>query len=134
MRRILSIFLMPILCMVIILGCQSNESLDPEISSEEQSDVGNQIMKNLDIIINNKEIQASSNPNDYIKANQKLYENIVITGDKGLEFLVHELRNSKDDGLKEWIMAKTCEDIINQKMNGWSTGKEWLAKYEELKK
>jgi len=106
---------------VFLVACQSSDNVGPEIEG------------NLDKIINNKEIGLSSNPNDYIKENQNEYDNIISKGEKGLEYLIDELKSSKENGLKEWIMAKASVDILktNNPIKEWSTGKEWIEKYIE---
>lgn len=125
MTRKLLVSITTVLYLSILMACQSSLNV-------EKNDIGNQIEKNLVSIIDNHNVLASSNPAVYIKGNPELYEEIINTGDKGLEFLVNELKNSSEDGLKEWLMAKACEDIVKdeQQIKGWSTGKE----YESLKK
>jgi hypothetical protein len=112
-----------LLISVFLVACQSNDNVGPEIEG------------NLNKIINNKEIGLSSNPNDYIKENQNEYNNIISKDEKGLEYLMDELKSSKEDGLKEWIMAKASVDILktNNPIKEWSTGKEWIEKYVETK-
>lgn len=74
------------------------------------------IEENLDRIVSNSKVAMSSNPHDYIKSNQEAYNSIVETGTKGLRYLTSELENSGSKGLKEWIMAKACEDIQKARM------------------
>jgi hypothetical protein len=49
--------------------------------------------------------------------------------------LTKELKATESNGLKEWIMAKACADILQDKnpVAEWETGKQWLAKYEQAK-
>lgn len=135
MRGKLIKYLFATICLAIMAACQSNKSIDQEIERKNQTIIGKQLNTNLETIITNKKVQISSNPNDYIKANQEQYDEIIKTGNDGLEYLVKGLKQSKDNGLKEWIMAKACEDILKEKkqiITGWSTGKEWLNKYEQI--
>ncbi|MBD7969307.1 hypothetical protein [Paenibacillus gallinarum] len=127
MKRKIFISITTVLYLSILIACQSSQNAKP-------NDIGNQIEKNLMSIMDNNSVLASSNPAAYIQDNQNLYDEILASGDKGLEFLLNELKNSKEDGLKEWIMAKACEDILKdeRQIEGWSTGKEWLSKYESL--
>ncbi|AOZ90836.1 hypothetical protein [Paenibacillus crassostreae] len=108
-----------LLTLVFVVSCQSSDN------------VGQEIEANLNKIINNKEIAHSSNPNDYIKQNQNEYDNIISKDEQGLEYLIENLKTSKEDGLKEWIMAKACNDILksDNPIQEWSTGKEWINKY-----
>lgn len=106
MKKILLIFLLITVCLV---ACQSSDN------------VGREIEDNLSKIINNKEVAFSSNPFDYIEQNQNEYENIISKGEKGLQYLIEELKSSEENGLKEWIMAKASTDILqtnNPKKNG----------------
>ncbi|WP_160036844.1 hypothetical protein [Paenibacillus sp. An7] len=127
MKRKILISITTVLYLSILIACQSNQNTEP-------NDLGNQIERNLVSIMDNNSALASSNPAAYIQDNQNLYDEILASGDKGLEFLLNELKNSKEDGLKEWIMAKACQDILKDEsqIGGWSTGKEWLSKYESL--
>ncbi|CAI6035454.1 hypothetical protein PAECIP112173_00802 [Paenibacillus sp. JJ-100] len=119
MKKILFIFLLITVCLV---ACQSSDN------------VGQEIEDNLRKIINNKEIIFSSNPIDYIEQNQTEYENIISKGEKGLVYLIEELKSSKENGLKEWIMAKASTDILktNNPIKEGQTGKEWINKYIEI--
>ncbi|WP_197088285.1 hypothetical protein [Paenibacillus dauci] len=118
-----------------ITACQSNTSIDQSKSKTEEIRIENSINKNLDLIIANKNTRLSSNPTDYINANKKHYEEITNTGDQGFKFLYGELKQSSNDGLKEWIMAKACEDILKEKKPSiqWTSGKDWLQQYEKIK-
>ncbi|MEK4512100.1 hypothetical protein EJP82_12150 [Paenibacillus anaericanus] len=118
MKKILLNFLLITVCLV---ACQSSDN------------VGREIEDNLSKIINNKEVAFSSNPIDYIDQNQNEYENIISKGEKGLKYLIVELKSSEENGLKEWIMAKASTDILktNNPIKEWSTGKEWINKYSE---
>ena len=106
MKRTLIIALIMTFCLV---GCQSKE------------DVSTDIENHLNQIVNDKEVSASSNPMDYIKNNQQDYDNIINKGDEGLEYLVGELKNGKQNGLKKWIIAKAITDMMkdNSPSNKW---------------
>lgn len=90
------------------------------------------IDKNLDVIMDNREVSRSSNPGDYIRANQALYDEIINSGEQGLTYLVETLKQNGAGGLKAWIMAKACEDILKDQAPDlpWATAQEWLANYE----
>ncbi|WP_461480210.1 hypothetical protein [Paenibacillus sp. PvR052] len=113
-----------IMMLLITTSCQSNVS------------VGEEIEKNLSIILNNPNASFSSNPNIYIEPNHQAYLEILREGTDGTEYLINSLKHSEENGLKEWIMAKACADILKDKnpVKEWSSGKEWLKKYEESQK
>lgn len=121
MRRDIVVLILAIFLSV--TACQSDEN------------TGYKIEDNLKVIVKNEKAIISSNPYDYIQQNQRLYNEIIDTGNEGLDYLMKELKESKHNGLKEWIMAKACEDILEDKnpVKEWSTGKEWITKYNESK-
>lgn len=99
MKRIL----LSLYIIALITACSSNSSKQQALSI---------IDRNLDAIISNGKIQASSNPADYINANLEGYSEILNTGNEGLDYLMNELKESPDNGLREWIIAKACEDML----------------------
>lgn len=121
LRRI--ILLLVVTVCFLITACQSDKNIAKEIE------------KNLNAIVNNEKVMTSSNPNEYIQQNQNSYQEIINKGNDGLSYLTTELKKSKQNGLKEWLMANACEDLLKNKnpVKEWSTGKEWITKYEESK-
>ncbi|MEW9701090.1 LysE family translocator [Paenibacillus sp. SI8] len=102
---------------------------------ENKENVSKEVEADLQIIMTDQKSSLSSNPGTYIENNKKSYNRIVSHGQEAFEYLTKELKASDNDGLKEWIMAKACEDIRNgnnQEIQ-WETGKQWLAKYELAK-
>ncbi len=77
---------------------------------------------------------SSSNPYDYIQHNEKDFENIVNLGDVGLKYMLKKFENSNENGLKEYIMAIVCSEILKEdpKSRNWSTGREWYNNYIKL--
>ncbi|GIO67144.1 hypothetical protein [Paenibacillus cookii] len=120
MKRImLSLFIF-----ALVTACSPNSSQQQALSI---------IDRHLDAIISNGKIQASSNPADYINANLEGYSEVLNTGNEGLDYLINELKESPDNGLREWIIAKACEDMLKDQAPDapWASGKEWLRVYEE---
>lgn len=118
-RILLSLFIF-----ALVTACSPNSSKQQALSI---------IDRNLDAIISNGKIQASSNPADYIHASPERYGEILDTGNPGVDYLLHELKESPDNGLREWIIAKACEDMLKDQAPDaqWASGKEWLRVYEE---
>lgn len=87
------------------------------------------INKRLAIILSQKGL--SSNPTDYISAHYDVYQSIVKEGKPGFDLLIKKIRDSKEDGLETWIIAKLCTDILKEKnpISEWSSGKDWYRKY-----
>lgn len=133
MRSKLLVRFIFIICLMSISACESGNTTYSNINKLENKEVETTIKNNLDIIVTNKNVSLSSNPNDYIKTNQKRYEEIISTGEPGLTYLVNRIKKSQENGLREWIMAKACNDILKGKNLNfeWNTGKEWLNNYEK---
>ncbi|WP_078379965.1 hypothetical protein [Sutcliffiella halmapala] len=77
---------------------------------------------------------TSSSPHDYVKTNQEAFDLIVKQGDATLQHFSHEFSQSDSNGLKEYIMALACIEILgkeNPVNRDWETGKEWYEKYKE---
>lgn len=120
MRVTLGVFLISIA--ILLTGCSQKKSTS-------------EIENNLNQITANKQFMVSSNPNDYIKSESSAYEEIVSMGDTALLYLTNELRTNGRSGLREWIMAKACEDILKEKspVKEWASAKEWIEKYDASK-
>ncbi|MBP1964763.1 hypothetical protein [Paenibacillus aceris] len=91
-----------------------------------------QIEEDLVTITTDPKLQFSSNPYVNITNNKKSYDDIVRHGEPALPYLVQTLKASENNGLKEWVMAYACMDILGEKnpVKEWATGKEWLNSYE----
>ncbi len=92
------------------------------------------ILELVDRIVYNADAAASSNPYDYIKAKQDVYDELLSYGKTAVDCLVGCLRNTTDCGLKECIMAAACAQItgigVDQNAQPWFDGKSWLALYD----
>lgn len=115
------LILMSIMCVLILIGL-TGCSL--------QVDLGNRIDSELDSIVKSSKQALSSNPYDYIK-DSKEYKNIVSQGEKGIKEILVKFESSNEDGLKEYIMAAACSEILgeNPKEKTWKTGREWYNNY-----
>ncbi|BCZ47888.1 hypothetical protein psyc5s11_39550 [Clostridium gelidum] len=89
----------------------------------------------LDIICNNTKVTASSNPYDYTKDSQD-YKDIVNLGDNALKYMVTKFEKSKENGLREYVMAIACSEILkeNTETKKWTTGREWYDNYTKANK
>lgn len=94
---------------------------------------GTIIDSKLNTICNTQSI--SSNPYDYIK-NSKDFEDIVSMGDEALTYILAEFKVSKDNGLKEYVMAIACSKILKEDPENkkWASGREWYDNYIEARK
>ena len=81
----------------------------------------------------NSVVSLSSNPYDYIKnpdAAQN-YKYIVSQGEKSLNFMLNKFAGSNENGLKEYIMAIACSEILKEDTSSkkWVSGREWYDNY-----
>lgn len=106
---------------VVLSACESEKITNEEINEK------------LYVMVSDKKSRLSSYIGQVIINNRDQYDDIVNSGRTGFDYLISELKNSSQDGLREWIIAMACSDILNNKnpVKEWSTGKEWLMKYEE---
>jgi hypothetical protein len=89
----------------------------------------------LEAIVSNPEHTLSSNPYDYTKGS-KDYEYIIKEGDKALNYMLSNFEKSDKNGLKEYVMAIACSEILGEKpeQKNWSSGREWYEQYLKDKK
>jgi len=81
-----------------------------------QEGINNQTEEYLKIIISSPGL--SSNPNDYIKAHQNEYENIVKMGDGALHYLLAQFeKSSNNNDLRGHIMMALCKDLLGDRNN-----------------
>lgn len=106
--------------LVTSIGCHSTQ----------EENIEKMIDQKLESIVANSSVAASSNPYDYIKDN-KDYEYIIAQGDRALQYLLQRFKETSENGLKEYIMAMACSEILgeNQENKTWSSGREWYEHY-----
>lgn len=73
---------------------------------------------------------SSSNPYMYIK-NNKDFEYLVQQKDVGLKYLLEKFKESKENGLEQYIMAIACSQILGENPDdkNWDTGRGWYEQY-----
>ena len=57
-------------------------------------------------------------------------------GDEALTYILAEFKVSKDNGLKEYVMAIACSKILKEDPENkkWASGREWYDNYIEARK
>ncbi len=110
-----------------VIGSVLNETADME-SSQIDETIKKEMDKRLESIVSIK--STSSNPYDYIK-NNKDFDYLVQQKDAGLKYLLEKFKASKENGLREYIMAIACSKILNENPDEkkWDTGKGWYEQY-----
>ncbi len=91
------------------------------------------VENNLALVLKPTDIKilASSNPYDYISEHQKEYDEIVAMGEPVANYFLDVFGKDEDNGLKQWIMARICNDILGDlnPIKTWSSGREWYEQY-----
>ena len=109
-----------------------NMSIEDKAQNVYSSDdsFGSNIDKYLDAICNNPKKAMFSSPYEYIE-NNKDYSRIIKEGNKALDYILIEFEYTNENGIREYIMAMACCDILkeNKKNKEWSTGREWYNGY-----
>lgn len=77
--------------------------------------------------------QPASNPYVYIDINKEAFDEIVSMDLKALNYMLDQLDHSNADGLREYIMAAACAQIMGvwdkDQGIGINSGREWYYKY-----
>ncbi|MEN6461467.1 MAG: hypothetical protein ABFC94_08885 [Syntrophomonas sp.] len=131
------ILMLTIMALAVLSGCSGNKPAKDEtspagvvnIQHPEQSNTDMVIDQKLDAMVNDfKAQQSSANLDDYI-AGSKDYGDIITLGDDALRYMLKSLEISREDGLKEYIMARACSAWFGESLEDkkWSTGKEWYT-------
>ncbi|WP_242853023.1 hypothetical protein [Pseudobacteroides cellulosolvens] len=110
-----------------VIGSILNETEDMESNQIDEA-TKKEMDKRLESIVSIK--STSSNPYDYIK-NNKDFDYLVQQKNAGLKYMLQKFKASKENGLREYIMAIACSKILNENPDEkkWDTGKGWYEQY-----
>ena len=80
-------------------------------------------------------LQASSNPNDYIKDNTA-YDKLIQMGVKRVPEMLTYLESSDGSGLENYLTALAVEDIMdcNLKETEWEDSKDFVTQFSDMVK
>ena len=114
------------------VGCTSKTAgVDREdMRAQVQSDIA-QVMNDIAAAEkSNPEIALSSNPFTYAGISPAL-DRLVARGEPALESIAEEIEDSRENGLREYLLAIAGQRIMGAvKTDGtWSTAKEWARYY-----
>ena len=124
----------PLLLLSVLMALSQHADWEQgSVDGHPDQQAGTRIESSLDQIINNPDAAIHSNPLEYIHGKKNAYDDILAQGEVGLAYMIKELKNSNESGLKEWVMAKACVDLLGERnpVKDWSTGKEWINRYNE---
>jgi len=122
--------------LVLVTGCYAlrdkifSSEIISEVYNKNLTSSGTIIDEKLATIISKPKAVLSSNPYDYIQGNRD-FQDIVALGDEALKHMLKNFEISQEDGLKEYVMALACTEILGEDpaYKGWSTGKQWYQAY-----
>ena len=101
-------------------------------SCKTKIDVAETVGKNLDILTSSP--MFASNILPYIEAHQAEYDEIVALGNDALEYMFSVFEKGNQNGLRGWIMALACCDILGIdtafENPTAATGQEWYDQYK----
>lgn len=90
------------------------------------------IGEKIDIIINNGP-HTSSNPYDYIKTNQKEYNELLQYPRETFEYTIKDLiETNANNGLKSYIEALLCKEINKNFEYEFESANDYLEHYKEF--
>lgn len=80
------------------------------------SDISQLVEENLAIIMSSP--KESSNPQDYIDAHQREFENILkFGGEDALSYMLAQFKNGNADGLRGHLMMRLCKSLLGVRNN-----------------
>lgn len=111
-----------VLCIaaVVLLGNPRQSVTGPQASPSggRAAEVARLVEDNLTVIMS--EPKTSSNPQDYIAAHPRAYEDIKkLGGDAALDYMLSQFRAGNADGLRGALMVRLCQDILGPRAT-WS--------------
>lgn len=87
-----------------------------ENNIREQMNSGFDVEGNLAIIMSSP--KTSSNPQDYINAHEKEYENFIkYGGEDALQYMLTQFKIGNAEGLREQIMMRLCKELLGVRNN-----------------
>lgn len=133
MKKI-TLVLLGLIIISVFSACSNSEKNSNDVKTKNNDELVNseaidEINTALNTIVNSP--SASSNPYDYVKTHQTEFNAIVKQGNTSLDYLITEFSKSNSNGLKEYIMALACIEILGKhnKVENWSSGREWYELY-----
>lgn len=125
-----------LLSMIFVTGLLS-VAFTAALSAEIDNNIDSLVQSIDDISMLEPSRHASPNPYDYVQGNAS-FKNLVALGPDALPIIENKINSSKDDGLKEYLLAIAAEEIarVNLKdssgtIQPWSTGKEWAKAWRK---
>jgi len=123
--------------LVLLAGCSTQQDKSAlikhqhNINNDDSYDISDIIESRLDVIVSSP--KTASYPGAYINEHFIEYDEIVALGDKALQYMFSVFEKGGQTGLRGWIMALACSDIIGEDLlfseTQVNTGQEWYDLY-----
>jgi len=112
---------------LLVTGCAKTQTpSSEEMRALVRADI-DQIMNDID---GDPTVGASSNPWDYLSVSPA-FTRLVERGEPALEAIAEEIEESKENGLREYLLAMAGNGILGEKRQYtyWDNAKGWVALY-----
>lgn len=123
--------LLVIVGIICLTSAVSHDGFRPKQQTDD-SQTRQQVEEYLDQIVHDPDTALSSNPYTYIRNNQAAFDALVALGSEGKDVMFQMFEESQDNGLKEYIMAVACNQILGGEPANVSTGRDWYQHYGKL--
>lgn len=126
MKKIIFIILLSGLLLIGITGCNKENDENNKISNNIN------VSEKLDTIINNGP-ETSSNPFDYIKASQDIYDELLNNPKETFKYAIKDLiETNAGNGLKSYLEALLCLQINKNFEYDFENANDFLEHYKEF--
>ena len=120
MKKSMLFIFIGIFSIILIAGCGKKRVDDFNVSEK------------IDIIVNNGP-QTSSNPFDYVKTNQEMYDELLSHKKESFEYSIKDLvETNAGSGLRSYIEALLCSEINDNFKYDFESANDYLEHYKEF--
>lgn len=112
---------------MVLAGCAKTQPTPSDAMRESVRADIDQVMADIEADPN---VGASSNPWDYVSISPA-FPRLVKRGEPALEAIAIEIELSKDNGLREYLLAMAGNSILgkDRQYGDWDNAKGWFALY-----
>jgi hypothetical protein len=130
MKKIIVLSAAMLILLITSVGCNGSNALTELQGNFPLNGIVDIIEGNLDTIT---EPSPDSNPYHYINSHKSEYDEIVALGDDALQYMFSIFDMGGQSGLRGWIMAIACCDILGENTefatSSVDTGQKWYDAY-----
>ena len=131
MKSFIALCIAALLLLLALAGCRAGAGVPEPQGNAPPPDISGIVEHNLDIIMSSP--ATSSSPGDYISSHEAQYNEIVALGVEALQYMFSIFDEGGQIGLRGWIMALACSDILGEDVIfaglPAETGQDWYDAY-----